>query len=65
MAIRKKGKGRILSIRFGYNPNSSSLGAAVQILTWGAALSAVAVISVAAGVRLFRRWRNTTNVKQL
>ena len=57
MALRKKRRGRILTIRFGYNPNSSSLGAALQVLTWGVALSAVATITVAAAVRIFRSRR--------
>jgi len=57
MAMRKKSRGRILSIRFGYNPNSSSLGAALQVLTWGAPFCAVATIGVAAAIRFFRRWK--------
>ncbi|MCZ7582691.1 MAG: hypothetical protein M5R36_04785 [Deltaproteobacteria bacterium] len=58
MAIKKgRGKGKILQIRYGINPNSSSLGADVQVLIWGAAFASVATIFLSAMLRVFRRWR--------
>lgn len=40
--------GRVLRVKLGYNPNSSSVGSVVSILFWGAAASAAAVNLVAA-----------------
>lgn len=36
-------EGRILKIKFGYNPNSSSVGSVVNVLFWTATASALAV----------------------
>ncbi|MFN3199171.1 MAG: hypothetical protein ACE366_12290 [Bradymonadia bacterium] len=35
--------GRILKIKFGYNPNSSSVGSVINMLFWTATASTVAV----------------------
>lgn len=41
-------KGKILSIKLGYNPNSSSIGSVVSILLWGSAFGAMAINVIAA-----------------
>jgi hypothetical protein len=46
-------RGRILAIKWGYNPNSSSLGVDVTFLLFGAAALSLATPIVAALVR----WR--------
>lgn len=45
-----KGKGRVLRVKFGYNPNSSSIGSVVSILLWSAAFTAMAINIVSAMV---------------
>jgi hypothetical protein len=49
----KKKPGRILAIKWGLNPNSSSLGVDVTFLLFGAAL--VSLVTPAVGALL--RWR--------
>jgi hypothetical protein len=46
-------RGRILAVKWGYNPNSSSLGVDVTFLLFGAAALSVATPVVAALIR----WR--------
>jgi hypothetical protein len=46
-------RGRILAVKWGYNPNSSSLGVDVTFLLFGAAALSVATPVVAA----LLRWR--------
>jgi len=48
-------KGKILAIKWGMNPNSSSLGADVTFLLYGAAALAIATPVIAALVRWRRR----------
>lgn len=40
--------GRVLRVKFGYNPNSSSVGSVVSILMWAATAGAVAANVMAA-----------------
>jgi len=47
-------KGKILRIKFGYNPNSSSLGSDLSFLLMSAAALTVLVNLVDAGLRLWR-----------
>ena len=51
-----RGRGRILAIKWGMNPNSSSLGVDVTFLLVGAAAMAVATPLVGAWLR----WRPST-----
>ena len=53
------GKGRILAIKWGMNPNSSSLGVDVTFLLFGAA--AVAVTTPLIGAWL--RWRRPAETR--
>lgn len=39
--------GRVLSVKLGHNPNSSSVGSVVSLLAWTATVAAVAVNVVA------------------
>lgn len=55
--MKKWKPGRILQVRYGYNPNSSSLGANLQILIWGAAFATVATLALSAFIRGFQRWK--------
>ncbi len=51
-------RGRILAVKWGYNPNSSSLGVDVTFLLFG--LTIITLITPLVG--LFLRWqRRTTN----
>jgi hypothetical protein len=54
-------KGKILQVRLGYNPNSSSIGANVQILIWSAAFATVLTVFISAMIRGFRRWKGDQN----
>lgn len=49
--------GRVLRVKFGYNPNSSSVGSVVSILMWAATAGAVAANVMAA---LLAERRNTS-----
>ena len=51
-STRRPGRGKILSIKWGLNPNSSSLGVDVTFLLLGAAALSVATPFVSALVRL-------------
>ena len=51
--IRRRRRGRILAIKWGMNPNSSSLGVDVTFLLFGAAALSVATPVIAA----LLRWR--------
>jgi len=55
MAVKTRKAGRILRVKFGYNPNSSSLGADIHVLTWGVAFTAAAAVFISALVRGLRR----------
>ena len=45
------GRGRVLRVKLGYNPNSSSIGSVVSILMWSAAFGAVVMNVFAALIR--------------
>lgn len=45
------GPGKVLRVKLGYNPNSSSIGSVVSILMWSAAFGAIALNVFAAIVR--------------
>jgi len=49
------GRGRVLGVKLGYNPNSSSLGADVTFLLLGAASVSILGPLMAAAVRLALR----------
>jgi hypothetical protein len=51
-------RGRILAVKWGYNPNSSSLGVDVTFLLFGAAALSMATPIVAALIR----WRRPAAV---
>jgi hypothetical protein len=51
--VRRRGRGKILAIKWGMNPNSSSLGIDVTFLLVGA--TALAIVTPVIGALL--RWR--------
>ena len=51
---RRRTRGRILAVKWGLNPNSSSLGVDVTFLLFGAAAISVATPVIAALLRLRR-----------
>jgi hypothetical protein len=53
--MKKRGKGRILAVKWGLNPNSSSLGVDVTFLLFGAAAVSLLTPLVSALVR----WRRS------
>lgn len=50
-SVPSHGPGRVLRVKLGYNPNSSSIGSVVSILMWSAAFGAVAMNVFAALIR--------------
>jgi hypothetical protein len=48
-------RGRILRVKLGYNPNSSSLGTTIQVLLYGSAVLALIAVALSTVVRLTRR----------
>jgi len=52
--FRRRRRGRILAVKWGLNPNSSSLGVDVTFLLFGAAALSLATPVVAALLRLRR-----------
>ena len=42
-----QGKGKVLRLQLGYNPNSSSLGTSVVMLLWGMGITTVVLQAVA------------------
>ena len=46
-----KPRGRILKVKHGYNPNSSSIGTEITAFLWGAAVFSAAVNLLAAVVQ--------------
>ncbi len=61
--MSKNGDRDIKSVRFGYNPNSSSLGVFVSVLIYGTLSLAVVAPLVAMGIRLVKK-RNEADRKQ-
>ena len=57
-------KGKILAVKWGYNPNSSSLGVNVTFLIFGSLAIAALTPVVAAFVRARRSARKTAAEKQ-
>jgi hypothetical protein len=53
--FRRRSRGRILAVKWGYNPNSSSLGVDVTFLLFGMAFIALATPIVALFLRTRRR----------
>lgn len=51
-------RGRVLRVKFGYNPNSSSLGMDVTLILLGSALVSTAIAVISAIVRIKARSRN-------
>ena len=47
--------GRILKVKFGYNPNSSSLGVSVLMVLIGSGLTYLAVATVSTLIRIRRK----------
>lgn len=52
-ALSRKSQGKILAVKWGYNPNSSSLGVDVTFLLFG--LSIITLLTPLLG--LFLRWQ--------
>jgi len=53
---RKTSKDKdILAVRFGYNPNSSSLGINVSLLIYGTLAIALLAPSISLGIRLLKK----------
>jgi hypothetical protein len=50
-----KKRGKILRIRMGVNPNSSSIGADLQAIIYGAAAVSMLTVIVSSLVRVLRR----------
>ncbi len=50
-----KKRGKILRIRMGVNPNSSSIGADLQAIIYGTAAISMLTVAISALVRLLRR----------
>ena len=50
-----KKRGKILRIRIGFNPNSSSIGADLQAIIYGTAAISMLTVAISALVRLLRR----------
>lgn len=48
-------RGRILRVKLGYNPNSSSLGTDIQVLLFGSAALALVTVLLTTVIRLTRR----------
>lgn len=48
-------RGKILRVKVGYNPNSSSLGTEIQVLLFGSAVLSFAVVFLSTLVRLTRK----------
>jgi hypothetical protein len=42
-AAEYRGRGRVLRVKLGYNPNSSSVGSVIAVLMWTATFGAVAL----------------------
>jgi len=59
----KKRKGKILRIRMGVNPNSSSIGADLQAVIYGAAALSMLTVAVSSLIRILRRKKNEKNEK--
>lgn len=53
--MRRRNKGRILAVKWGLNPNSSSLGVDVTFLLVGAALLSIATPMIGALLRFRAR----------
>ncbi|HPQ68917.1 MAG TPA: hypothetical protein PKW95_07295 [bacterium] len=50
-----KKRGKILRIRMGVNPNSSSIGADLQVIIYASAAISMLTVAISALVRLLRR----------
>lgn len=57
----KKNKGEILKVKFGVNPNSSSIGSDVLYLMLGTASVAILAFGLTGAIRLF--WRRKSDEK--
>jgi hypothetical protein len=55
------GRGRILRVKLGYNPNSSSLGTTVQVLLFGSAVLSVVLVFISTILRVTRRAKGEPN----
>jgi hypothetical protein len=58
-----KRKGKILCIRYGVNPNSSSIGTDLSYLLMGAATIAILVNVLDAGLRIWLRNKRGTGAE--
>ena len=62
MKVWKRRQGKILAVKWGMNPNSSSLGADVTFLLFGATALGMLTPLVAALVRYRRKGKASANV---
>lgn len=59
-----KRKGKVLKVKMGYNPNSSSIGTEIAIFLWGVALFTLVTNTLFALAASFVQKRNKKNRKQ-
>lgn len=59
--MKKQPKGKILRIRMGINPNSSSIGADLQFVIYGAAALSMLTLAISSLVRVWRRNKHEKN----
>ena len=55
-------RGRVLRVKLGYNPNSSSLGTAIQALLFGSAALSLIMVTLTTVIRLTRRAKASRDV---
>ena len=60
---RLRRRGRVLKVKLGYNPNSSSLGMDVTLLLLGSALVSITIAVVSAIVRIKARSRTLEDAR--
>lgn len=51
----KGSRGKVLRVKLGYNPNSSSLGTGIQVLLFGSAALSFVVVVLSTVIRLRRK----------
>ena len=57
-------KGRVLKVKTGYNPNSSSIGTEITVFLWGAAIFTLVVNTLFALAATVMQKRNKRNGKK-
>jgi hypothetical protein len=57
-------KGRVLKVKTGYNPNSSSIGTEITVFLWGAAIFTLVANTLFALSATVMQKKNEKNVKK-